>query len=72
MKKLSLNEWFDGEVVEYDNGQMKGRGKIVGAATTPMAAIGSLMIVEDLSGNIPNEEYPYTHFACNECHLKKA
>ena len=56
--------------VSYDNGVIKGTGKIVGIATNPQTIIGRSYIIEpDIS--ISNETYPYTHFVCFEIHLKE-
>lgn len=69
--KITENTWVLNEIVEYDNGVMKGRGRILGVAVSPGPVIGASMIVEDMSHNIPTDEYPFTHFTVFECHLKK-
>lgn len=32
--------------------------------------VGDTYILEDLSGNFPNNDYPYKYFVCFECNLK--
>ena len=65
------HNWHNGEVVEYDNGMMKGIGKVVGVAAAPCAVIGASMIIEDLSYNVPSNDYPFSHFTVFEVHLKR-
>jgi hypothetical protein len=48
---------------------MKGKGKIKGIASDLFPLIGKLYIVEDLSGNIPNNQFPYTHMSVFETFL---
>lgn len=62
---------IQGKIVTYDTQTMKGRARIVGIATTGAAVIGRIVILEDLSENLPNREYPFTHFACAEVHLSE-
>ena len=65
----SKTEYKNGDVINYDNGVMHGIGRIRGIAQTGEACIGRTFIVEDLSGNIPNETYPFSYFAMFECHI---
>lgn len=63
------SEYTQDQKVEFDNGVIKGIGKIVGIATTPQAVIGRSYIIEP-DVPIKNETYPYSHFVCFEVHLK--
>lgn len=45
-------------------------GEIVGLASTEQAIIGSSYIIKDMSGNFPNEEYPYDTLALFEIMFK--
>lgn len=63
------NSYKEDQVVKYSVGLLKGKGKIKGIATVDMPYIGKQYIVEDLSGNIPNQQYPYTHMVVFEIHL---
>ena len=60
----------DGTEIEYDNSIISGKGIIRGISTNGDAVIGVAYIVEDLSGNIPSDVYPYKFFNCFEIHLK--
>jgi len=71
MSRLTIGDWKDGDVVRYNTGPMKGEGIVVGIATVPLCTIGASVIVEDLSGNLPSEEYPFTHFICFESQLER-
>ena len=62
-------KYAQGSRVEYNNGVIKGYGIVVGYALTEQMVIGSTAIIEDCSGNIPNTQYPFTHFVCAEVHL---
>jgi len=57
-------------LVEYDNGILKGDGVVIGLATTEMPIIGIGYIVQDVSGNVPNEVYQYSSFVVHTIHLK--
>lgn len=57
------------EKVSYDNGVVKGTGKVVGIATNGQAVIGKSYIIQP-DVPITNETYPYTHFTIFEIHLK--
>jgi hypothetical protein len=61
-----------GDKVTYQVGDMRGNGVIKGAATIPVAVMGRMFIVEDVSGNLPTKVYPFTHLAVPEIHLRKA
>jgi hypothetical protein len=68
---MNTNYVFEnGQEVTYDNGVFSGEALVVGVATTPLPVIGHMYILLEMSGNIPNAEYPYNHFTCAECHLK--
>lgn len=56
--------------ISYDNGVLKGEGLVLGCSTTDQAVLGKGMIIKDLSGNIPTEEYPFDTMAVFEVHLK--
>ena len=62
--------WKENDIVKYDIGLLKGKGKIKGVANSGVTLLGKSYILEDLSGNIPNDTYPYTHFVCFEIHLQ--
>ena len=62
MKKL-------GDWVHYKMGSLEGHDVILGKSTMEFPILGAFYILEDLSGNIPNEAYPYTHFTCPEVWL---
>ena len=71
MSRLTIGDWKDGDVVRYNTGPMKGEGIVVGVATVPLCTIGASVIVEDLSGNLPNDEYPFRIFVCFESQLER-
>ena len=58
------------DMVWYNNGIISGKALIKGISPTEMAVIGKGYILKDISGNFPNETYPYSHFSCFECHIK--
>ena len=60
------------EIVAYDNGVLCGIGQIKGVCGTELPVIGVMYILKDLSHALPTKEYPFDHFACAECHMKKA
>ena len=60
----------DGDVVYYDNGVIRGLGRVVGIALSELPFCGAHYILEDLSGNIPNETYRYGYFICMEIQMK--
>lgn len=55
--------------VIFDNGVIKGTGKVVGVANSAQAVIGHSYIIEPDSP-IKNQTYPFTHFVCFEVHMK--
>lgn len=57
--------------VYYDANGLKGEGLIVGTCMAMLPVLGKNYIIQDLSGNLPNEVYPFTHFACFEVWLQK-
>ena len=56
--------------VTFDNGVVKGTGKIVGVATNSLPVIGRTYIVEP-DQPIKNETYNYSHIAMQEIYIKK-
>lgn len=60
-----------GDIVSYQVHNMKGKARVVGVSSSAQPVIGRMLILEDLSGNIPNETYPYTHFTAPEVLLEK-
>ena len=56
--------------VNYDNGVIKGEGTVQACVSTGEPFIGKTYVLKDLSGNIPNDTYPYDCFACCACHIK--
>ncbi len=56
--------------VAFDNGTIKGTGKVVGVALSEQPIIGATFIIEP-DEPITNSTYPYTHFVCTELHLKE-
>lgn len=65
-----MNSYKPNDIVEYKLGLLKGKGKVVGK-TAPQASMGEMIIIEDLSGNLPNKQYRFTHFAAPESCLKR-
>jgi hypothetical protein len=57
--------------VAFNNGVIKGTGKVVGVALSEQPIIGTTFIIEP-DEPISNSTYPYTHFVCAELHLKEA
>jgi len=57
--------------VAFNNGVVKGTGKVVGVALNDQPLIGATFIIEP-DEPITNSAYPYTHFVCAELHLKEA
>jgi len=64
-------KFHKGEIVTYNNGVHKGYGQVLGVASTEMAVIGCLYILQDMSHTIECELYPFDCFACQECHITK-
>jgi len=69
MKELRKVDFKENAIVHYDLGVMKGSGKIKGISCAGVPLGGKSYIIEDLSGNVPNTQYPYRHFVCFEIHL---
>ena len=65
MEKLA-----QGTKIKFDNGVIKGTGKVVGLATSEQPVIGYSYIIEP-DDSISNEVYPYSHFVCFGIHLEK-
>ena len=64
-------KYSQGDLVSYATPQLSGRGLIVGIAHTPIFGSGAGYIIQDISKNLPNETYPYSHFCVAEGHLRK-
>ena len=62
-------EWT---IVEYINLPFEWRWEICGIALVEQAIIGSVFIIKDLSGNIPNDTYKFSTMAVPEVNLKLA
>lgn len=61
-----------GDIVRYcPCDGFEGKAEVVGIATIGAAVIERSIMLKDLSGNIPNETYPFQYFCCFEVHLKK-
>jgi len=60
-----------GDIVTYDSQEVKGKGKIVGVSMIPEIIFGTTYIIEDMSNNIPNKTYPYSHFTVKEIFISK-
>jgi len=57
----------NGTIVHYNiEGEVRysGQGIIHGVSSNELPVIGYQYIIEDISGNFPNEKYPYKMFAC--------
>ena len=59
-----------GQLIRYDNGVISGPGMVVGIAANDLPVVGVSWIVEDLSGQFPNDSYPYKSFVVMDCHLE--
>lgn len=61
------------EIVEFDNNEISGKGRICGVVTIAHPVIGSTYILEPIECNVkfPNETYPFKMFAMFECMLEK-
>ena len=63
-------EFKYGLFVEYSlPNEVNGIGKVVGYATLEIPCIGRMWILEDVSGNFPNNDYHYTTFSCPESYI---
>lgn len=58
--------------VEYS--EIRGIGRVVGCATTPLPVIGRMYMVQMVKSNVPfpNDEYPFDVISVPECGLKAA
>ena len=72
MKELREVDFKQGDIVKYDLGVLKGTGRISGISCSGVPFGRKAYIIEDMSLNMPNKIYPYTHFTCFEIHLEKA
>lgn len=59
------------DIVEFDMGTVKGKGMVCGVSQIEQAVIGQTYIIHVLGSNIDPAEYPFTHIACFEIHMKK-
>jgi hypothetical protein len=61
----------DQQHVEFDNGAIKGTGKIVGVATNSMPIIGCVYLVDVYTSDvvIPNHTYPFGVIPMAEVHI---
>lgn len=62
-------EYTQDQKVNYDNGTIKGVGKIVGMVRNPLSVVGRSYIIEP-EVSIKNDTYPYSHFVCFDIHLE--
>ena len=60
------------DIVDFNNGVIKGYGKIKGIATVELPVMGRTFIVEILECDpkVPNETYPFDTTVVAECHIK--
>lgn len=60
--------------VAFDNGYMKGTGRVIGVATVGAPIIGQSYIIEVEESNIPipNEAYPFKAICIFEVHMRLA
>lgn len=63
-------EYAYGTIVKYSTGNISGEAKVVGIAGD-YCVVGKQYILEDISGNLPNEVYKYNTFICFECMMSK-
>ena len=63
-------KFSENQSVTYNNGVMQGQGIVCGYATTELPVMGSMVIIKDMSGNLPNPTYPFKFFTVAECHMK--
>ena len=59
------------DLVEFDMGTVKGKGTVCGVTANELPVIGFTYIVHVLVSNINPSEYPFSHIACFEVHMKK-
>lgn len=57
---------------DSDNNRFCGHAVVRGISSVESPVLGRTYILEDLSGNLPNETYPYTHFVCPEAWLSRS
>ncbi len=62
-------KYSQNQKISFDNGVIKGTGKIVGVALNEQPLIGATYIIEP-DQSVESSSYPYTHFVCVELHLK--
>ncbi len=64
--------FIDQEEVEFDNGQCKGRGKIVGCADTGHAVVGQsyLIQVDQSNLSLPSYFYPYSVISMHQLFIR--
>jgi hypothetical protein len=66
-----LLELAQGDVVEWKIGDITGRGRVCGMASTPISILGRNVILEIEYFNMETPDYPFTHFAMFEAYLTK-
>lgn len=69
--RLSQGDVVFFQIVLGDENRLCGHAIVRGISVVEMPVLGYTYILEDISGNFPNETYPYTHFACPEVWLTK-
>ena len=57
--KMKLKQ---GMIVWYNNNIIRGKAVVKGVSSAEMPVIGSMVILEDLSNNIPTSTYKFDHF----------
>lgn len=61
----------EGQIVEFDNGRVKGIGRIRGIATIEMPVVGHTWIVEVIRCDSDAlDAYEYSCIPMLECHIK--
>lgn len=60
----------DEVLVQYDCFYTR-TGRIVGMVSAGNTGTQAVWIIEDTSGHLPNERYPYSCFALAECLIEK-
>jgi hypothetical protein len=63
-------KYQEGQIVKFNNGFVKGIGKIRGIATIAQPVIGINYIVERYGTNLQDKDYPYSCITVFECHIQ--
>jgi hypothetical protein len=66
MKQEDVVNYKNGETIHYNLSGLTGRGVVRGKADCGNPVIGISYIVEDISGNLPNNVYPFDCFSIPE------